>query len=134
MADLLEVRNIDVSIHRAPHEVYTFVSSGENVPRWAHGLGTGIRRDGDDWVADGPIGKVRVRFAPPNELGVADHDVAFESGEVVHNPIRVVPNGTGSTVIFTLMRRPGISSQDFDRDTKAVQRDLSTLKRVLEER
>ena len=36
-------------------------------------------------------------------LGVPDHDV-LESGVTVHNPIRVVPNGSGSTVIFTLMR------------------------------
>jgi hypothetical protein len=76
--------------------------------------------------------KARVRFAPPNDRGVADHDVVLETGATVHNPIRVVPNGTGSTVIFTLLRQPGVSVQQFNQDANAVERDLATLKAVLE--
>jgi hypothetical protein len=85
-----------------------------------------------EWIADGPIGSVRVRFTPPNDLGVADHDVVLETGATVHNPIRVVPNGAGSTVIFTLMRQPGVSRQEFDRDAQTVQKDLEMLKTILE--
>lgn len=134
MESLFEVRNVAVSIHRSPGEVYAFVSNGENVPRWAAGLGTAIRRLGNEWVAEGQLGKVRVRFAPPNDLGVADHDVALESGLTVHNPMRVVPNGNGSTVIFTLMRLPGVSERQFEEDARAVERDLQTLKALLERR
>jgi hypothetical protein len=133
MEGMLEVRNISVSIHRSPRDVYAFVSDGENLPRWATGLGNTIRRVDGEWVADGPLGKVKVRMAAPNELGVADHDVTLERGVTVHNPIRVVPNGTGSTVIFTLMRLPGVSEQQFDEDAKWVERDLKTLKGLLEE-
>jgi hypothetical protein len=132
MDDLLEVKNISVSIHRSPGDVYAFIANGENVPRWAAGLGTKIRRDGNDWIAEGPIGSVRVRFTPPNDLGVADHDVVLATGIMVHNPIRVVPNGTGSTVIFTLLRQPGVSTRQFQQDAQAVERDLATLKAVLE--
>jgi hypothetical protein len=133
MEGMLEVRNISVSIHRSPRDVYAFVSQGENLPRWATGLGHTIRRVDGEWVADGPLGKVKVRMAALNELGVADHDVTLETGVTVHNPIRVVPNGTGSTVIFTLMRLPGVSEQQFDADAKWVERDLTTLKGLLEE-
>jgi hypothetical protein len=133
MDDLLEVKNISVSIHRAPGDVYAFISNGENVPRWAAGLGTTIRRDGGEWIAAGPIGSVRVRFTPPNDLGVADHDVVLATGVTVHNPVRVVPNGTGSTVIFTLLRQPGVSARQFDQDAKAVAKDLATLKALLEQ-
>jgi hypothetical protein len=31
-----------------------------------------------------------------------DHDVTLPSGETLSNPMRVVPNGTGSEVVFTL--------------------------------
>ena len=133
MDDLLEVKNISVSIHRSPGDVYAFISNGENVPRWAAGLGTKIRRDGNEWVADGPIGSVRVRFAPPNDLGVADHDVVLASGITVHNPIRVIPNGAGSTVIFTLLRQPGVSVRQFNQDANTVQKDLETLRSLLEQ-
>ena len=86
-----------------------------------------------EWIAEGTIGEVTVRFAPPNDLGVADHDVLLETGVTVHNPLRVVLNGTGSTVIFTLMRLPGVSKPQFDEDARTVARDLATLKALLEE-
>jgi hypothetical protein len=133
MEGLFEVRNIAVSIRRSPREVYAFISNGENIPQWAKGLGTSIQRMDGEWVAQGPIGNVRVRFAPPNDLGVADHDVVFETGVTVHNPVRVIPNGTGSTVIFTLMRLPDVSDQQFKQDAAAVERDLSSLKVLLEQ-
>jgi hypothetical protein len=133
MEGLLEVRNISVSIHRAPSDVYAFISNGENVPRWAAGLGNRARRADGEWLVEGGLGSVRVRFAPPNDLGVADHDVVLENGVTVHNPIRVVPNGSGSTVIFTLLRQPGVSARQFDRDARAVENDLGTLKTLLEQ-
>ncbi len=132
MEGLLEVRNIAVSIHRSPGDVYAFISNGENIPRWAKGLGSTIRRVDGEWVAEGTLGKVRVHFAPQNDLGVADHDVVLETGVTVHNPIRVLPNGTGSTVIFTLMRLPDVSVQQFEDDARAVERDLTRLKALLE--
>jgi hypothetical protein len=73
-----------------------------------------------------------VRFAAPNDLGVLDHDVVLPSGATVHNPMRVVPNGPGSTVIFTLLRLPGVSEAKFTHDAKWVEKDLTTLKELLE--
>ncbi|MGH9380802.1 MAG: SRPBCC family protein [Thermoanaerobaculia bacterium] len=133
MEGLFEVRNIHVSIHRSPEDVYAFISNGENIPRWANGLGDAVQRVDGEWVAQGPIGNVRVRFAPPNDLGVADHDVALETGLTVHNPIRVVPNGTGCTVVFTLLRLPHVSEQQFNEDARAVEKDLASLKALLEQ-
>lgn len=133
MEGLLDVRNITVSIHRSPSDVYAFISNGENIPRWAAGLGSEIRRVDGEWIARGPLGDVRVRFAPPNDLGVADHDVVLGTGVTVHNPIRVLPNGTGSSVIFTLMRQSGVSEQQFNEDAQTVEKDLTTLKALLEQ-
>jgi hypothetical protein len=133
MTGLFEVRHVTVSIQRSPQDVYAFVTNGENIPRWAAGLGKEVRLVDGEWMAEGPLGKVRVRFAPANDFGVADHDVVLPTGGTVHNPIRVLPNHTGSTVVFTLMRLPGVSEQQFDDDAKTVKQDLDTLKRLLEE-
>jgi hypothetical protein len=46
--------------------------------------------------------------------------------------MRVIPNGAGSSVIFTLLRRPGVSEQQFDEDARTVEKDLTTLKGLLE--
>lgn len=133
MEDLLDVRNISISIHRSPANVYAFVSDGNNLPRWATGLGRSVRSVNGEWLANGPLGLIRIRFTPVNDLGVLDHDVALESGVTVHNPMRVVPNGAaGSTVIFTLLHLPGVSAAKFEEDSQWVQRDLTTLKGLLE--
>jgi Polyketide cyclase / dehydrase and lipid transport len=131
---LLEVRHISISIARAPQDVYSFASTIENVPRWASGLGGAIRNVNGDWVVDGPLGQVKLRFVEPNDLRILDHDVTLASGVTVHNPLRVVPNGTGSEVTFTLFRQPGMSDEQFAEDAKAVERDLKVLKGLLENR
>jgi hypothetical protein len=131
---LLEVRHVSVSIDRPPDVVYQFAATPENMPQWAVGLGTSFRPRGDgSWIADGgPVGNATVRFVERNRLGVLDHDVTVPTGETIHNPVRVVPNGRGSEVVFTLFRRADVSAAQFAQDAKAVEKDLGTLKRLLE--
>lgn len=130
---LFEVRNISVSILCSPQDVYTFASNGENLPKWASGLGSVVRSDNGVWIANGPLGQVGVRFATRNDFGVLDHDVVLPTGAVVHNAMRVVANGSGSTVIFTLLRLSGVSETKFAEDAQWVEKDLTTLKGLLEQ-
>jgi uncharacterized protein YndB with AHSA1/START domain len=128
-----DVRHVSITIARPPAEVYAFASDPRNLPRWAAGLARSeVRPDGEDWIADAPFGKVRVRFVERNALGVLDHDVTMPSGEVVHNPMRVLPNGPDSEFVFTVIRRPGVPEEEFARDAAAVAQDLKTLKDLLE--
>ena len=127
-----QARHISVSIDRAPEEVYAFASDPENLPKWATGLGGSIRKVGGDWVAESPMGKIKIRFAEPNKFGVLDHDVILESGMTVHNPMRVLPRGKGSEVVFTLFRQPDMTDQKFLEDARWVEKDLNILKRLLE--
>jgi hypothetical protein len=133
METTLEVRHVSVSIDRSPEEVYRFAANPENMSRWASGLAGSMRNVGGEWVGDGgPIGRVKVRFTEPNRFGVLDHDVTLESGLTVHNPVRVLPNGAGSEVVFSLFRRPGVSAEEFARDGSTVEKDLRTLKSLVE--
>ena len=74
------------------------------------------------------------RNLPAWAAGLADHDVTLPSGEVVTNPLRVVPNGSGCDVIFTVHRRVGMSPAEFAADIEAVSADLATLRARLEHR
>ena len=113
--------------------VYAFASIPENMPRWASGLASDLKRDGEDWIADGgPVGRVRVRFAPPNDFGVLDHAVTLPSGVVVENAMRVVANGDGAEVMFTLLRQPDMDDATFEADAAHVARDLDTLTKLME--
>jgi len=46
--------------------------------------------------------------------------------------MRVVPRWEGSELVFTLIRQPGMSDEQFARDRAAVQGDLHALKTLLE--
>lgn len=128
----LPLRHLSISIARPPSEVYAFASRPENLPRWASGLAAGVRQVDGEWIADAPAGRVRIRFAPTNDLGVLDHDVLLESGETVHVPLRVLANGTGSEVVLTLLRLPGMTDERFAADARWVEQDLARLKAELE--
>lgn len=131
----MSVRIIHRTINRNWRAVYDFAGRPENMPLWASGLASGLTRAGNDWIADGgPIGDVRVRFAPRNDFGVMDHTVTLPSGPVVENALRVVPNGDGAEVMFTLLRQPDMDDAAFEADAAHVTRDLETLKKLLEEK
>jgi hypothetical protein len=131
MPPLLETRHISIYIARRPQDVYDFVSDPENLPRWASGLGTSIKNVNGEWVAETSNGSVKVRFAPRNDLGVLDHYVTLPTGTVPYVPMRVVPNGNGSELFFTLFRQPGMTDQKFQEDAEWVLRDLKKLQEVL---
>jgi hypothetical protein len=127
-----QVRHISVSIDRPPGDVYAFVSDPVNLPKWATGLGGSIRNVKDEWIAKSPIGTIKIRFAEKNRFGVLDHEVILESGAAVSNPMRVIANGNGSEMIFTLIRQADVSEEQFDADTRWVEKDLHILKDLLE--
>jgi Polyketide cyclase / dehydrase and lipid transport len=128
-----EVQHLSIYIARRPTDVYEFASDPRNLPGWATGLARSeVRMDGDVWLMDSPLGRVRVKFAERNALGVMDHDVTLESGVTIHNPMRVVPHGDGSEFMFPLIRQPGMTDEQFAADKTAVESDLRALKDLLE--
>lgn len=129
---LNEARNVCISIAAPWQRVYAYAADPRNLPRWAAGLAGSIAEEGGAWVAESPMGRVRVQMAPRNVYGVLDHDVTLPDGQVFHNPMRVVPNGDGSELAFTLYRGAGVDAAAFERDAAAVARDLQTLKALLE--
>lgn len=128
-----DAKHISTYINRDPAAVYAFASNAANLTRWAAGLARSeVTRLGDGWIAQAPFGTAKIRFAEPNSFGVMDHEVELESGVVVYNPMRVMPNGEGSEFIFTLLRQPGMTDEDYAADAAAVATDLQTLKDLLE--
>jgi hypothetical protein len=125
-------KHISVSINWSAAQVYEFAANPENLPKWAAGLSGSIRKVNGDWIADSPIGKVKVEFVEKNRFGVLDHDVTLPSGVTVFTPMRIFPNDDGCEVVLTLYRRPEMSDQEFIEDAKLVEKDLTRLKTVLE--
>ena len=130
MARLHPSRTLSVAIERAPADVYAFAADPQNLPAWS--FLTSVALEDGVWRAQTPEGTVSLRFAPPNPLGVLDHFVTVAPDTEVYVPMRVIPNGGGSEVLFTLFRLDSMSDEAFERDAQTVARDLAKLKEVLE--
>jgi uncharacterized protein YndB with AHSA1/START domain len=128
---LSAARTISASIDCPPDRVYEFVSDPRNLPRWS--FFRAVTRAGQEWRAETPDGPVGFRFVERNTLGVLDHVVTLGSGEEVRVPMRVVPNGDGSEVLLTVFRSPGATEEALLADAQQVEKDLTTLKRLLEQ-
>lgn len=50
----------------------------------------------------------------------------------IYVPMRVVANGAGSEVLFTLFRMPGVTDEEYAADTGLLEQDLGTLKQLME--
>jgi uncharacterized protein YndB with AHSA1/START domain len=111
---------------------YAFLADPRNMSQWASGLGQGLRREGEAWIAEGEMGRVAVHFADANPYGVLDHEVTLPDGVRVAVPMRVVANGdAASELVFTLFRQPGMDDAKFAADAQWVMRDLEKLQALL---
>lgn len=115
------------------NEVYVFASNPENLPQWAAGLSDStIKKSSDERTTHSPMEEVRIRFVEKNPYGVIDHDVVLPSGEIVHNPLRVIKNSTGCDVVFTLFKLPHMTDETYLKDGELVENDHKRLKSIFE--
>jgi uncharacterized membrane protein len=125
-------RHISIPINNSVDEVYAYASNPENLPKWAAGLSGSVKNVKGEWVAESPMGIIKIKFADKNRFGILDHDVTLPSGKTFYNPMRVFPNKDRSELIFTLYQRPGMSDKDFKNDEEQIKEDLERLKGLVE--
>jgi hypothetical protein len=130
---MMPTRTLSVAIAASAERVYAFAANPANLPQWAPGFVRSIAERDGQWVAQTTLGEAVFRFAPRNPFGVLDHGVTLPSGETFLNPMRVVANGEGSEVLFTLFRQSGMTQAEFDRDAEVVLGDLRQLKAAIEQ-
>ena len=127
----IKSRTLSISIDSEPTRIYEFVSDPKNITKWAQGLGSSVRKAGDKWIVESPNGPAELRFSKRNEFGILDHYVKV-SGQEIFVPMRVVSNGKRSEVFLTIFRQPKMTEKQFAEDIYLVEKDLKTLKNIME--
>ena len=128
----MKSQTISVFVAAPATRVYEFAANPANLPRWVPSFCKSVELVGKEWVVQSPEGRVVFTFVPPNDLGVLDHTVTLPSGQKFTSRMRVIPNGEGSEVLFTLFQQEGMTDQQFQDDAALVLSDLQTLRRILE--
>ncbi len=122
---------MSIAVAVPPATAYAYAADPRNLPSWAPGFVRSIERRGDAWIAQTTLGEATFRFAPANEFGVLDHDVHLPAG-AFHNPMRVIPNGDGCEILFTMLQLPDMTDGQFQADLETIRADLGKLRSALE--
>lgn len=130
---MYRAHTVSVAVDADPASAYAYISDPVHLPEWAPGFILSIERQGESWLAQTILGEAWFRFVPQNDFGVLDHDVELPSGHF-HNAMRVIPNGMGCEVLFTMLQLPGMSDEQYRKDLETLRADLKTLRGVLEAR
>jgi hypothetical protein len=123
-----------ITVDAPRDDVLAFIADGTNLPRWAPNFATAVRPDGDGWIVGEGTGEIRVEIPVNHELGTTDLHLTLPGGDrrVVH--LRVLPNGTGAEVLFTLFHSDSRSDDDVERQNSEVAEELRRLKVLCEAR
>jgi hypothetical protein len=133
---LLKSRTLSISINSKPKIVYEFVLNLENLPKWAKMFCHSIKLLNGEWIAEILQEQAKIRITKRNDFGILDHYIKLLSSpnvDEVFVPMRVVQNGYGSEVIFTIFRLAGVAEERYAEDIRMVEQDLKNLKSIVEE-
>lgn len=128
---MLAALTVSVSIARPPDDVYAFLSDPPNWPAWSDFVAK-IGPSNGEWLAETPVGRMRLVFVEKNPYRVLDHTATLEGGQQISMPMRVLANQGGSEVLFTIFRQPGMTDEEFRSDVRMIEGELLSLKRLLE--
>lgn len=128
----LAARSLDITIDRSFASAYDMAHRPETFSKWAAGLASSLRQEGEEWHAETPAGDAVVSFTPHNQFGVLDHRVNIAGKPEIYIPLRMIENGAATLVVFTLFRQPDMDDAAFERDALLVEKDLAALKALLE--
>ncbi len=132
----MKTQHIDIVIALPFNTVNAYLGTPQNFIKWASGIGT-LEQTGEGlWQATTPDGQcAKVHFSDANPYGIADHIIEMENGVRVSIPLRSIALDDRSTlVVLTLIQQPGMDDAKFAADARWVQKDLDTLKQMIEAR
>lgn len=124
------IKHVDI---QAPRErVFSFLVNPMNWPQYAVVNLRSVSPGKDGWFkAVTKFGEGQIKVRGLKDFGILDH--TWKDPQATWDAYcRVVPNGDGSTVMFTLFQPPVMNDQQFDQAMKEMDTEMAKLKEILE--
>jgi Polyketide cyclase / dehydrase and lipid transport len=124
-----------ITIAAAPDAVYAVVADHEQLPAWAVGFSSAVRRDAEGWHTTFANGReLPFRLDADEQARTVDFVITTAPGVEVLAPTRVLANGDGAEYLFTLFQSPGRSDEAFAGQLEGLRGELALLKALVEAR
>jgi hypothetical protein len=132
-----ETSTVTVTIDAPYEQVARELADAAHHPDWANEFFAGPARpaERDEYIAPVPMmgGDVHFRIDADTERGIFDHylaPVGQDYGDPL--PVRLIRNGDGADVLWTLSRPPGLPDEQWRIGLASMQRELHNLKARVE--
>ncbi|MBS1958495.1 MAG: SRPBCC family protein [Bdellovibrionales bacterium] len=121
-----------IDIQATPEKTFAFLADPMNWPKYAVVNLRSVFPGSNGWYkAVTKFGEGELKVAPIKEFGLLDHTWKDPQATwTVYS--RVVPNGSGSTVMMTLFQPPIMNDDQFDRAMEEMDIEMAKLKEILE--
>jgi hypothetical protein len=117
-----------IAIDAPPDTVHRFIADPINIPRWAPAFATAIRPSDEHWIATTERGEAEIIVASNRESRTLDILSAADRTRGAF--ARVISNGAGSEVLFTLFFEPGTPEPAVTAQMTVVDEELASIKRL----
>ena len=120
-----------ISIAAPPERVLALVGDARRLPDWAPGFARAVTPDGENWIIDTGSGELRVNLRTTDTSGTVDILRSDDPREGVF--ARVVPNGSGSEFLFTMLFPEGTDPSAISAQMTTVEEELRAVRALCED-
>jgi hypothetical protein len=114
-----------ISIEAAPDAVIDVIADPTRLPEWAPDFARAVRTDGEHWIVENDAGELPIRVRVDRALGVVD--LLARDAEVGAFS-RVIPNATGSELLFTVFFADGTPSEQIAAQRRVIAAELERVR------
>jgi len=129
MKNTLLAKTLTASLPQDAQSLFAWVADPENLAQWHSSFCRALRKTDGSYIAESPRGPVPVRFIRDDRSFVIDILTEVVEGIELTNAIRVLSNGEGSEMIWTLVKPDGVSESIFNEQLRWAGSALHNLRR-----
>ncbi len=133
MKNTLLAKTLTASLPGNPQAAYAFISDPDNLSTWHSSFCRALRKENGSLIAESPRGAMPVRFIRNDHALVLDIHLEITEGIELTYAIRLLANGKGSELVWTLIKPEGISDTAFHEHIRWAGNALHALRKTPQE-
>jgi hypothetical protein len=121
-----------ITIDAPTGSVFTYLDDANNLPSWAPAFATTVQPDGDGWIVGQGDVRLGLRIVSDADSGTVDLRVTPPNGRESAVYMRVLPNGDGAELLFTLFFSDSRTDEELARQSAEVEAELVRVRAACE--
>ena len=123
-----------MTVNRSVDDVFDFFEDVKKSMEVGGAAKSVVKGSDGWWTFDHVVaGKAKMKHVPVREAGVLDH-IFVGGGLEWRVYVRIIPNQSGSTVVWTFIRPDGLDDEQFENQLNGFDRKIALWKAALESR